>query len=152
METTQYFINEATLTLPGAVVQDSTVNIIRLAKPEAALIISRGAMNEGDEVGPLIDQQLEKLSSQVKELHYTGRQSIRLGPDDDIEGFEVKNQFIRGNERVHQYQAAFVLPGTRIMMALTYAKSTPFTEDDKAQWVFIKKQLVLRQDIDSIFA
>ncbi len=151
MKTIQYFINEATLTLPGAVVQDTTINIIRLAGPEAALIISRGAMSEGDELGSLIDQQLEKLSSQVKELHYTNRYSVRLGPD-EVEGFEVKNQFIRGNERVHQYQAAFVLPGTRIMMALTYAKSAPFTQEDDEQWGCIKKQLVIRQDINSIFA
>lgn len=151
METIQYFINEATLTLPAAVVQDSTINIIRLSRPEAALIISRGAMSEGDELGPLIDQQLAKLNSQVKELQYTTRYPVRLGPD-EAEGFEVKNQFIRGNERVHQYQAAFVLPGTRIMMALTYAKSAPFTQEDEEQWARIKKHLVIRKDINRIFA
>lgn len=151
MDARSYFINEATLTLPGAVVQDSTINIIRLARPEAALIISRGTMNEGEELGSLMDQQLEKLNSQVKELHYTTRYPVSLGPE-EVEAFEVQNRFIRGNERVHQYQAAFVLPGTRIMMALTYARSAPFTKEDDVQWATIKKQLVIRKDISSIFA
>ncbi|EFD0317352.1 DUF1795 domain-containing protein, partial [Escherichia coli] len=40
---------------------------------------------------------------------------------------EIQSQFLRGNEQVYQCQVAFVLPGERVMMAFTYARTTPLT-------------------------
>lgn len=45
---TNYYINEAILSFSGNISQDSTLNMIRLSDPDAALIISRGKMQDGD--------------------------------------------------------------------------------------------------------
>ncbi|MED8730453.1 DcrB-related protein, partial [Escherichia marmotae] len=50
----------------------------------------------------------------------------------------------RGNEQVYQCQVAFVLPGERVMMAFTYARTTPLTPADMTRWAEIKKNLRFR--------
>ncbi|EIT2540443.1 DcrB-related protein, partial [Salmonella enterica] len=106
---TNYYINEAILSFSGNISQDSTLNMIRLSDPDAALIISRGKMQDGDELASQVEQQMKKLEKQVKELRYTPAQVVRLGIDGKMEGLEIQSQFIRGNEHVYQYQAVFVL-------------------------------------------
>jgi len=39
---------------------------------------------------------------------------------------------------------AFVLPGERVMMAFTYARTTPLTPADMTRWAEIKKNLRFR--------
>lgn len=68
---TEYYLNETVVTFPGNIIQDSTINMLRLSDPDAALIISRGQMQEGDELASQIEQQMKKLEKQVKDLHYT---------------------------------------------------------------------------------
>lgn len=143
---TNYYINEAILSFSGNISQDSTLNMIRLSDPDAALIISRGKMQDGDELASQVEQQMKKLEKQVKELRYTPAQVVRLGIDGKMEGLEIQSQFIRGNEHVYQYQAVFVLQSSRVMMALTYARSTALTEADRVRWADIKKNLRFRLD------
>ncbi|EEC0297124.1 DUF1795 domain-containing protein [Salmonella enterica subsp. enterica] len=143
---TEYYINEAILSFSGNISQDSTLNMIRLSDPDAALIISRGKMQDGDELVSQVEQQMKKLEKQVKELRYTPAHVVRLGVDGKMEGLEIQSQFIRGNERVHQYQVAFVLQGSQVMMALTYARSTALTETDAIRWTDIKNNLRFRLD------
>lgn len=68
---TEYYLNETVVTFSGNIIQDSTINMLRLSDPDAALIISRGQMQEGDELASQIEQQMKKLEKQVKDLHYT---------------------------------------------------------------------------------
>nr|WP_309246480.1 DcrB-related protein [Shigella flexneri] len=70
-------------------------------------------------------------------LHYDGILSQRGG-------LEIQSQFLRGNEQVYQCQVAFVLPGERVMMAFTYARTTPLTPADMTRWAEIKKNLRFR--------
>ncbi|MCK3092475.1 DUF1795 domain-containing protein, partial [Escherichia coli] len=51
---TEYYLNETVVTFPGNIIQDSTINMLRLSDPDAALIISRGQMQEGDELASQI--------------------------------------------------------------------------------------------------
>lgn len=57
---------------------------------------------------------------------------------------EIQSQFLRGNEQVYQCQVAFVLPGERVMMAFTYARTTPLTPADMTRWAEIKKESALQ--------
>ena len=141
---TGYYLNETVVTFPGNIIQDSTINMLRLSDPDAALIISRGQMQEGDELASQIEQQMKKLEKQVKDLHYTPVQVTRVGINDGEEGLEIQSQFLRGNEQVYQCQVAFVLPGERVMMAFTYARTTPLTPADMTRWAEIKKNLRFR--------
>ncbi|MGS9517730.1 DcrB-related protein, partial [Salmonella enterica subsp. enterica serovar Infantis] len=49
-------MNEAILSFSGNISQDSTLNLIRLSDPDAALIISRGNMQDGDELASQVEQ------------------------------------------------------------------------------------------------
>ncbi len=75
---TEYYLNETVVTFPGNIIQDSTINMLRLSDPDAALIISRGQMQEGDELASQVEQQMKKLEKQVKELRYTPVQVTRV--------------------------------------------------------------------------
>lgn len=141
---TQYYVNEAILNFSGEIIQDSTINMLRLNDPDAALIISRGQMQSGEELSAQVDQQMKKLGKQVKELRYTQVQKVLLGINEQVEGLEIQSQFLRGHERVWQYQVALVLPGSRVMVALTYARTTALTEADAVRWSEIKKNLRFR--------
>ena len=110
---TEYYLNETVVTFPGNIIQDSTINMLRLSDPDAALIISRGQMQEGDELASQIEQQMKKLEKQVKDLHYTPVQVTRVGINDGEQGLEIQSQFLRGNEQVYQCQVAFVWPGAQ---------------------------------------
>lgn len=54
---TNYYINEAILSFSGNISQDSTLNMIRLSDPDAALIISRGKMQDGDELASRLNNR-----------------------------------------------------------------------------------------------
>ncbi|MBK0779635.1 DcrB-related protein, partial [Escherichia marmotae] len=101
-------------------------------------------MQEGDELASQVEQQMKKLEKQVRELHHTPVQVTRVGINDAEEGLEIQSQFLRGNEQVYQCQVAFVLPGERVMMAFTYARTTPLTPADMTRWAEIKKNLRFR--------
>ncbi len=57
---------------------------------------------------------------------------------------KYRASFSGGNEQVYQCQVAFVLPGERVMMAFTYARTTPLTPADMTRWAEIKKNLRFR--------
>ncbi len=64
--------------------------MIRLSDPDAALIISRGKMQDGDELASRVEQQMKKLEKQVKELRYTPAQVVRLGIDGKWKGWKYR--------------------------------------------------------------
>ncbi|WES69441.1 DcrB-related protein [Superficieibacter sp. HKU1] len=146
---TSYYINEAILWFSGDVIQDSTINMLRLSDPDAALIVSRGQMHIEDELSAQVEQQMKKLEKQVKDLRYTPAKKVLLGINQQTEGLEIHSQFLRGHESVCQCQVAFVLPGSRIMMAVTYARAAALTDIDITRWEEIKKNLRFRMTPDT---
>ncbi|MBP0593855.1 DUF1795 domain-containing protein [Paraburkholderia sp. LEh10] len=141
MSTTHYQTNEIALTLPAEEFLDSTLNAIRLPSLDASLVISRGAMPDGATLESVIDEQIQKLGSQVQDLHYAPRQVLKIGAGHDLTALELRSRFTRGKETLHQYQVAFVVPGTRLLMALTYTRSSALTQADAEHWETIKKGL-----------
>ncbi|QIL68325.1 hypothetical protein F0L67_27880 [Escherichia coli] len=59
---TEYYLNETVVTFPGNIIQDSTINMLRLSDPDAALIISRGQMQEGDELASQMSVVVAKMN------------------------------------------------------------------------------------------
>ncbi|QCP54369.1 DUF1795 domain-containing protein [Trinickia violacea] len=141
MNTTQYQTNEVALTLPDREFVDSTINAIRLPSLDASLVVSRGVMPDGATLESVIDEQVKKLGTQVRDLHYSPRQSVKAGVGYNLTALEMQSRFTRGKETLHQYQLAFVVPGTRVLMALTYTRSRAFTQADATHWETIKHGL-----------
>ncbi|GJH20822.1 hypothetical protein CBA19CS22_29790 [Caballeronia novacaledonica] len=109
MTITQYQTNEIAITLPVTEFIDSTFNAIRFPSLEASLVISRGVMPEGTTVESIIDDQIQKLGAQVRDLHFSMRQSVKTGTGQTLPALEMQSRFTRGNDTVHQYQLAFVV-------------------------------------------
>jgi len=135
-----YLTQDFRLALPDTACQDMSVNILKFPALSATLVVTRGAL-EGQTLAQSFEQQMKRLSQQVKNFHFHDRQDVTVGPDADIPGIEIRNQFVRGPEKVFQYQLACALPGARTMLALSYVKSEPLTDADLEHWKAIKASL-----------
>ncbi len=102
-------------------------------------------MPEGATLESIIDEQVHKLGTQVRDLQYTMRQSVKAGRNQSLRALEMQSRFTRGNETVRQYQLAFVVPDTRLLMVLTYSRASELTQADAAHWEAIKNGLMPRQ-------
>lgn len=136
-----YRVNEFRLALPDAAVQDSSINILRFEALATSLIISRSLLAEGETLQSNFDGQLQRLQQQVKDLRMQPAQAVQVGADQAIAAIELNSQFSKGQEKVHQYQLALVLPGTRKMFALSYVKASPLGAAEAAHWAAIKQSL-----------
>lgn len=135
-----YRLNEFRFALPDPTVQDSTINILRFEALGTSLIVSRSLLAEGETLQSNFDGQLQRLQQQVKDLNFQPAQAVRVGAT-GIDAIELSSQFSKGQEKVYQYQLAFVLPGTRRMFALSYVKPQPLGEAEAGHWLAIKQSL-----------
>ncbi len=140
----QYFTNEVALNLPEGGFGDSTVNVIQLAQQKASFVIGRGQLEEGEDLKASFERQLRHVSQQVKGLESEPAKETQLGQNESISGLETQNRLMLGDDRIYQYQLAFILPETRTMMSMTYSRSEPMTEADAAHWTSIKAGIRLR--------
>ncbi|WP_208510519.1 DcrB-related protein [Variovorax paradoxus] len=135
-----YLTQDFRLALPDTAHQDMSVNILKFPALSATLVVTRGAL-EGQTLEQNFDQQMKRLSQQVKNFHFHDRRAVTVGAASDIPGLEIRNQFVRGPEKVFQYQLACQLPGVPVMLALSYVKAEPLGDADLAHWEAIKASL-----------
>ncbi|WP_249583072.1 DcrB-related protein [Pseudomonas viridiflava] len=138
-----YRINELQFQLPESELLDATINILKFPALGTSLIVSRSQLAEGETLHSNFDTQLKRLEQQVQDLRYQPVQNTRLGADQSIDGIELRSQFSKGAEKVYQFQLAFVLPGTRKMIALSYVKAQPLGDAEAAHWASLKQTLIL---------
>jgi hypothetical protein len=136
-----YRINELQFQLPQSELQDASINILKFPELGTSLIISRSLLAEHETLQSNFDDQLKRLEQQVQELRCQPVQLLRLGADQATEAVELRSQFSKGPENVYQYQLAFLQPGTRKMIALSYVKAQPLGEAEAAHWATIKQTL-----------
>lgn len=136
-----YRINELQFQLPQSELQDASINILKFPELATSLIISRSLLAEHETLQSNFDDQLKRLEQQVQQLRFQPAQLLRLGVDQATEAVELRSQFSKGPENVYQYQLAFLQPGTRKMIALSYVKAQPLGEAEAAHWATIKHTL-----------
>ncbi|MDF2640765.1 MAG: hypothetical protein K0R45_37 [Pseudomonas sp.] len=136
-----YRINELQFQLPQSELQDASINILKFPELATSLIISRSLLAEHETLQSNFDDQLKRLEQQVQQLRFQPAQLLRLGVDQATEAVELRSQFSKGPENVYQYQLAFLQPGTRKMIALSYVKAQPLGEAEAAHWATIKQTL-----------
>lgn len=136
-----YRLNEFRFALPDAQVRDTSINILRFEALGTSLIVSRSLLEEGETLQSNFDGQLQRLQQQVKDLQFQPARATQVGAGQPIEAIELSSQFSKGQEKVHQYQLALVLPGTRKMFALSYVKPTPLGDTEAAHWAAIKQSI-----------
>ena len=137
-----YRINEFQFQLPPGELLDATINILKFPELGTSLIVSRSLLAEGETLQSNLDAQLARLEKQVQDLRCQPGVAVRLGPNQDVEGVELRSQFNKGTEKVFQYQLALVLPGTRKLLALSYVKAEKLGDAEAAHWATIKGSLV----------
>lgn len=136
-----YRINELQFQLPQSELQDASINILKFPGLGTSLIISRSLLAEHETLHSNFDDQLKRLEQQVQDLRCQPVQRLRLGADQATEAVELRSQFSKGSENVYQYQLAFLQPGTRKMIALSYVKAQPLSEAEAVHWATIKQTL-----------
>lgn len=137
-----YRINEFQFQLPPGELLDATINILKFPELGTSLIVSRSLLAEGETLQSNLDAQLARLEKQVQDLRCQPGVTVRLGPNQDVDGIELRSQFNKGTEKVFQYQLALVLPGTRKLLALSYVKAEKLGDAEAAHWAMIKGSLV----------
>lgn len=137
-----YRINEFQFQLPPGELLDATINILKFPELGTSLIVSRSLLAEGETLQSNLDAQLARLEKQVQDLRCQPGVAVRLGPNQDVDGIELRSQFNKGTEKVFQYQLALVLPGTRKLLALSYVKAEKLGDAEAAHWAMIKGSLV----------
>ena len=75
-----YTTQELSLQLPGQDLQDSTINILRLNDLGTSLVITRGALGDGETLRSHFEAQVAKLAKQVKDLRSSALQDVQVGP------------------------------------------------------------------------
>lgn len=138
-----YQLNECRFNLPHADVQDASINILKFAELGTSLIVSRSVLEEGETLRSNFDGQLKRLGQQVEAFRFQLAESGGVGAEQDVEALEIQSQFSRGADQVFQYQLAFLRPGTRQMLALSYVKPQPLSDADAVHWAAIKTSLRL---------
>ncbi|RRV03878.1 DUF1795 domain-containing protein [Pseudomonas sp. v388] len=136
-----YRINELQFQLPESELQDASINILKFPTLGTSLIISRSVLAEGETLQSNFDDQLKRLEKQVQDLRYQQVQNVRIAADQAIDAIEMRSQFSKGTENVYQLQLAFVQPGTRKMIALSYVKAQPLGEPEANHWAVLKQTL-----------
>ena len=134
-----YNTNDARIEIPSNDLKDITLNILKFKDLGTSLVMSRSELGEDETLESSLDDQLKRLESSVKGLKFEQKTKTVFGKNQDIEAFELRNQFIKGNERVYQYQLVCLIPGTRTMFAMSYVKNTSLGEEEAAQWQIIKQ-------------
>ena len=140
-----YTTQELSLQLPGQDLQDSTINILRLNDLGTSLVITRGALGDGETLRSHFEAQVAKLAKQVKDLRSSALQDVQVGPAQAIVGVELRSQFSKGPEQVYQFQLGVLLADGRRLLALSYVKPTPLDDADAAHWAQIKHTLQFEQ-------
>jgi hypothetical protein len=136
-----YRLNECWFKVPHPDVQDASINILKFAELGTSLIVTRSLLNKGETLRSNLEEQLKRLEQQVQELRCQPVQDTCLGAARGVEALEVHSQFIRGADKVFQFQLIILLSDSRQMLALSYVKPEPLGELDAAHWTAIKASL-----------
>ncbi|MCO6519398.1 DcrB-related protein [Snodgrassella sp.] len=134
-----YNTNDTQFEIPSTNLQDSTLNILKFKDLGTSLVMSRSQLAEEETLESSLDDQLKRLENSVKGLKFEQKNKISFGKNQNIEAFELRNQFIKGTEKVYQYQLVCLIPDTRTMFAMSYVKNTELGEQELAHWQQIKQ-------------
>jgi hypothetical protein len=134
-----YKTNDTQFDIPSADLKDITLNILKFKEFGTSLVMSRSELSEEETLESSLDDQLKRLENSVKGLKFEQKNKISFGKNQDIEAFELRNQFIKGSEKVYQYQLVCLIPGTRTMFAMSYVKNTELGKEELAHWQLIKQ-------------
>ncbi|MFN3988618.1 MAG: DcrB-related protein [Rhodocyclaceae bacterium] len=138
-----YRCNELSLQLPGVRVIDQTLNILKLPDLGSTLIISRGALEPGQTLESAFATQMAALAQSAPDFQEERRAAMRVGHSGDIDAIETYIRFTQGEATVHQWQLACRRPGEDIMLALSYARTTPLEARDTEFCNRIKQSIEL---------
>lgn len=125
-----YAIHEGTFDLPDAAL-DRTVNILMMNVGPGGLnlVISRGALREGETVDAFITREWELASRETPELVERSRQVVTVGgrPGVQIEATHELDGKLR-----HQIQTVFPSDDAGHMLVMTLTCASPFTDEQRA--------------------
>lgn len=136
-----YRLNECRFNLPHADALDASINILKFADSGTSLIVTRSRLSTGETLRDNVDEQLKRLARQVQDLRCQPVQDACVGSEHGTQALELQSEFIRGADKVFQYQLIILRSNTRQMLALSYVKAEPLGDADALHWAEIKASL-----------
>ena len=125
-----YAIHEGTFVLPDAAL-DRTVNILMMnvGPGGLSLVISRGALRDGETVDAFIAREWELATREAPQLVERSRQAVTVGgrPGVQIEATHEQDGKLR-----HQIQTVFPADDAGQMLVMTLTCASPFTAEQRA--------------------
>lgn len=141
---TEYHTNDVILPLTGNVAQDQSMFAIRLAEPEAMIVMNRGPL-QGKDLNEMVDNQIAKIKRALPSMVLKQKHSIEVGQDKHP-AIEIESEYVQYDERFHQWQVILPLPQKNDVVVITYTKQRAFGDDDRLRWITLQAQLRIRND------
>lgn len=125
-----YAIHEGTFVLPDAAL-DRTVNILMMNVGPGGLnlVISRGALRDGETIDVFIAREWELATRQAPGLVERSRQAATVG---GRPGVQIEATHEQDGKTQHQLQTVFPADDAGRMLVMTLTCASPFTDEQRA--------------------
>lgn len=122
-----YAIHEGTFDLPDAAL-DRTVNILMMnvGPGGLSLVISRGALRDGETVDTFIAREWELATREAPQLAEQSRKAVTVG---GRAGVQIEATHEQDGKLRHQMQTVFPADDAGRMLVMTLTCASPFTEE-----------------------
>ncbi len=137
----KYQTQEGYLNLPEGF-EDESVNIIKFKELQAALVITRACLAQGQSLEGYYDQQMAQLKRAMKNFLLDEKRAVTVNsPDEQRLSYLTHCEFDQKGQRMHQCLLFTEAKGRLLVMA--YSQPRAFSESDIAHWQGIIDSLVL---------
>lgn len=125
-----YAIHEGTFDLPDGAL-DRTVNILMMnvGPGGLSLVISRGALRDGETVDAFIAREWELATREAPQLAEQSRKAVTVG---GRAGVQIEATHEQDGKLRHQMQTVFPADDAGRMLVMTLTCASPFTEAQRS--------------------
>ncbi|CAI1802820.1 DUF1795 domain-containing protein [Serratia fonticola] len=137
----KYQIQEGCFSLTNGF-EDESINIIKFKELQAALVVTRACLMEGQSLEGYYDQQMAQLKHAMKNFLLDERKKVTVNsPDEQRQSYQVHCEFDQKGQRMYQCLLFTEAQGRLLVMA--YSQPRAFSKADFAHWQGIIDSLVL---------
>ncbi|WP_090125535.1 DcrB-related protein [Kosakonia arachidis] len=139
----QYTLPEGSFSLFPGGWQDTSMTMLRDEESGLSLIVSRGAIPDGNDFEQEFYRQWDVLRTQMGDIAQSEFSRILIGTEQKTRAVEVETVFTRNGQQIWQKQFAVAAPGGAVVMIFTLSALRAFNDEDAERWNAIKQSLRL---------
>ena len=147
-----YLISEGSLSFAEDFI-DESIHILKFPAQAASLVITRALLDDKQNAESYIAKQMAALKINMPDFTAGERTVTELGCESDnikaLTAVEIPLQFTKNGTPIYQILLSTQLPNTNKLLVLTYGKTEPLSENDKAFWQALKASFNLAASQDN---